>query len=119
LSRRSLGEEGWRCKWRELDGCNAKRFAKRFIPIIPGHGASQGAARPPRPTHPGLDEFDLSRLIKMLFDDAGVHNIRVDFANDDLGKVKARRWGKEGRYPIALVHGGTMGSASPSLIRRR
>ncbi len=55
----------------------------------------------------------------MLVDDAGVRNIRADFANDDLVKVKERRWSKEGRYPIALAHEGTMGSASTSLIRRR
>jgi hypothetical protein len=27
-----------------------KRLANRFILIVSGHGASQGAARPPRPT---------------------------------------------------------------------
>jgi hypothetical protein len=34
-------------------GENPKRFANRFILIISGHGASQGAARPPRP-FPGI-----------------------------------------------------------------
>jgi hypothetical protein len=43
-------------------------------------------------------------------------NFWRSFANLAVGRKRNEEGTKEGRYPIALAHVGTMGSASPSLI---